>query len=178
METRAAAETVAERALDLLADDLSADRVARARAELVRWIEGWITKLAPENDDALRQLAEDVLPLEVEQQFATVEPADRYAFAVTAYDRWRARSLSEQTYERALAYVDQPALGDEAKSAAEADLAELREIESRLSEEFPGPYASVRRELSEGKLDSYYVLRAGGATSLRLGQTLSRRERA
>lgn len=184
MDERAAAQALVEGHEELLLGGLEQDRAATARAGLLRWLEAWIADQAGGDEDAVRRLTETMIPAELEARFADRSPQERFAAAVTAYDRWRLGRLSEDAFARARAHAADAGASDAGapdpdatearRRAAEADLAELREIESHLAEVAPGLYEQASERLSESKLDCYYVLRGGGATSRRLARWLER----
>lgn len=173
MNARAIARTVIDRHQEMLFGGLTPEQTTTAREAILPWLEAWVVELSTDEAD-LARLSDVVIPAELEDRYGGLDPAERYAAAVTEYDRWRLARLSEDTYARARRHASGTDGAQERTAAADADLAALREIESRLMS-VPAVYRRARERLSESKLDCYYVLRGQGATSRRLARWLERR---
>ena len=115
-----------------------------------------------------------MLPDEIRYHIEDKSQEQRYEWLVTAYDQLRVHQLSDAAYARALQFLRQEGDPEQQSAEAESDLAEIREIEIRLSQNFPTSYGKVKRLVSESKLDCMYVARDGGASSLRLGRVIQR----
>lgn len=173
-------ENAAEIASRLYADHqakivtgLTEGQAAEVEQAFRRWL---IAKLA-EYDHKLyskEEYIDDVIPGEITYQFDGLAKQERYIQALTAYDQLRIRSISQASYERARSVVHGEGDLAQQKAEAEAELQELRQIESRLSQEFPTIYNKFKKQISESKLDCMYVIRDGGAASLRLGREIAR----
>jgi hypothetical protein len=174
MENSAA---IAERIFELFQAEL-VDGLTKAQAKAVKtaytkWIQAKLDQYNPElyTED---EYIDNVIPDEIRYQFDGANRQERYERAVTAYDQLRVRLISNNSYERARQFLGKQGDATLQKVDAESDLKELKEIESRLSQDHPKVYKQVKRPISESKLDCMYVIRDGGAASLRLGRVIQR----
>ena len=109
--------------------------------------------------------------------FSGLSDADRFDAAATAVDQLCLRTLDRRINARAQAFLDKSGDMGQLKTEAEADLTRLRDIENTFQSQFPRIYETNQRIISESKIDSFYVIRDGGAVSLRLGRAIARSKR-
>lgn len=158
---------------DLITRDLSDTQVQIVESAFVPWIQAALEQYDPDLYSE-EEFVKSVIPDEISYEFQGLNAEKRFEKAVTAYDRLRVQILNNETYERARMFVHEQ--GDPAlqKALSEADLKELKDIEKRLSGEYPSIYQQLKRQISESKLDCMFVIRDGGASSLRLGREIQR----
>ncbi|HSG18673.1 MAG TPA: hypothetical protein VLE70_20425 [Anaerolineae bacterium] len=172
-DKQAVAEGILANFTALLTGGLDDERSAEVKSAFTRWIEAKLDTFDAELYSEERYVNE-IIPDEIRYQFEGLDTQGRYERAMTAYDQLRLARMSEASFERAQHYLrgkdDPEALAAE----SEHDLAQIRDIEARLSRQFPATYERVKRQISESKLDCMYVARGGGAASLRLGRIIQR----
>ncbi len=167
------AKNIYARHRDQLTRGFSSDRVRAVDESFVRWIQFKLEQFDPDLYDE-EEYINSIIPGEIAYQFEGLEPEQRFEKTVTAYEQLRVRQLSEVTYERARLFISKEGEPDQQRQQAEADLKELKAIENRLSTEYPNVYSQLKRQISESKLDCLYIIRDGGAASLRLGREIQR----
>jgi len=158
---------------DQIINGFSDAQVQVVKEAFIPWIQA---KLDQFNSELYSQdvYIESVIPEEISYLFQDLNTEQRYEQAVTVYDRLRVQTLNGETYERARLFLQKAGDADQQKVSAEEDLKELKDIESRLLGEYPAVYKQLKRQISESKLDCLYVIRDGGAASLRLGREIQR----
>jgi len=158
---------------DQLTRGFSPARARAVDASFIRWIQAKLEQFDPDLYDE-QEYIDSIIPSEIAYQFEGLDPEQRFEKMLTAYEQFRVRQLSEVTYERARLFVSKEGEPDQQRKHAEADLKELKTIEDHLSNEYPNIYKQLKRQISESKLDCLYIIRDGGAASLRLGREIQR----
>jgi hypothetical protein len=157
----------------LLTEGLDDERSAEVKSAFTRWIEAKLDEFDAELYSE-EEYANEIIPDEIRYQFEHLNAQERYERAMTAYDQLRLSRLSGVSFERARRYLKSDGEPGVLAAESERDLAQIRDIEARLSSQFPATYGRVKRQISESKLDCMYVARGGGAASLRLGRVIQR----
>ena len=167
------AKELFEKSHGLITEGLSDTQAQAAEAAFLPWIQAKLEQF----DGALYsqdEYVEQIIPEEISYLFQGLDAERRYEKAVTAYDRLRVQTLNNETYERVRMFLHKVGDPVQQKASSEKDLKELKDIEGRLSKEYPAVYKQLKRQISESKLDCMYVSRDGGASSLRLGREIQR----
>ena len=172
-ESPAIALRLYEKFCDQIINGFSDAQIQDVKEAFIPWIQAKLDQYDPElySQD---EYIEGVIPEEISYLFQDLNTEQRYEQAVTAYDRLRVQILNSETYERARLFLQKAGDVERQKESAEEDLRELKEIEGRLSAAHPAIYKQLKRQISESKLDCLYVIRDGGAASLRLGREIQR----
>jgi hypothetical protein len=168
MESNSAALTVFERIQEALCAGFKRDQTEAARTEVLKWLQAWIQTYQDRSAEEQQRLVETSIPEYVQNQIKGLNKKQRFAFAVTAYDRWQLDTLNGRTLARAERFRDKVGDPQALKAEAERDLETLKAIETRLLKDFPDTYKQYQRVLSESKLDCLYVIRDGAIASRRL----------
>ena len=146
-----------------------------AEADVRSGLGGWIAAvLAATTEDRAAKLGGELVE-EIRDFYDLFDATDQAAWAASSLSRYRIERISERIGDLARrAGSDKAKTPDSYVSYAQDDLAEIRTIESELSAGNPDVYRAMREMLSESKLDAFFIVRGGGATSLRLGRHLAR----
>ena len=172
--TETTAAELLEQFEDLVLGGLSGQQAEAARGGMLRWLAARIEDYRSRSIEEQGRQIELYLPQEIKDKFTDKPSAERFELAATAFDEWRLRALDRRIYARAQAFYEKTGDMAEMKAAAETDLRELRTIEELFQREYPQVYRTSQRIISESKVDSFYVIRDGGATSRRLGRHIAR----
>ncbi len=156
-----------------ITDGFSDAQAQAVKEAFIPWIQAKLEQYNPALYSQ-NEYIEGVIPEEISYLFQDLNAEQRYETAVTAYDRLRVQILNSETYDRARLFLQKAGNAEQQKKSAEEDLRELKEIEGRLSGDYPAVYKQIKRQISESKLDCLYVIRDGGAASLRLGREIQR----
>ena len=176
-DTAAVAIEILEPLQDTIFQGLTVSQVDQAREGILNWLQA---RMRNDEGKSLEERAlqvQDHLPQELRDMFSGLSDADRFDAAATAVDQLCLRTLDRRINARAQAFLDKSGDMGQLKTEAESDLTRLRDIENTFQSQFPRVYETNRRIISESKIDSFYVIRDGGAVSLRLGRAIARSKR-